>query len=306
MGTKRLSEAGPHLELVARHTTRAMFEMARARPPAARRALERALAIAPTDTDALSLLTTLDGRTNCTPDAVARVAAAAAQPQASANLLLLAARTQAATGNVKEAERLARQVLAAHPSSPASYQLLGEIYASAGRLAEAQREFEQIVHLDPASVMAHTMVGILLQMQNRPADAEQRYQAALQADPRRAGVAANNLAWLIAERSGNLDVALQYAQAAVAALPESGGSLNTLGWIYYRKSMPERAVAALRDAVDKEPGSARYHYHLGLAYAAAGDAMLAKRALEQALPLQPNFNGSTDARLVLGRLTTRQ
>ena len=89
-------------------------------------------------------------------------------------------------------------------------------------------------------------------------------------------------------------------------MPESGGSLDTLGWIYYRKSMPERAVAALRDAVDKEPGSARFHYHLGLAYAAAGDAMLAKRALEQALLLQPNFNGSTDARLVLGRLTTRQ
>ncbi len=288
------------------HTTRAMLEVARKRPPAARRALERALALAPTDIDALSMLTTLGIGTNRSPDAVARVAAAAAQPQPSANLLLLAARTQAAAGNVKEAERLARQLLAAQPSSPASYQLMGEIYASAGRLAEAQQEFEQIIRLDPQSVMAHTMVGILLQMQDRSADAEKPYQSAMQADPRRAGVAANNLAWLIAERSGNLDLALQYAQVAVAALPDSGGPLDTLGWIYHRKGMSERAIVALLDAVNKEPRSARFHYHLGLAYAGGGDSRLARRALEQALLLQPDFNGSSDARAVLGRLAPGQ
>lgn len=285
------------LPLASIHTTRAMFELARQRPAAAGLAVERALAIAPADIEALSLLTKLDARPG---SAAAAVAAAAAQPQATPELMLLAARTQAANGDTKAAEKLARQVLAAQPSSAAAYQLLGEIYASAGRLDDARHEFERILQLQPASVMAHTMVGILLQMQNRPADAERAYEAAVQADARGAGVAANNLAWLIAERNGNLDLALQHAQSAVAALRDSAGPKDTLGWIYYRKGMPERAVAALKEAVAQEPGSARYHYHLGLACAAAGDSTQARQALERALALQPDFAGSADARAGAG------
>ena len=70
--------------------------------------------------------------------------------------------------------------------------------------------------------------------------------------------------------------------------------------------MPERAVAALKDAVAQEPGSARYHYHLGLACAAAGDSQQARQSLERALALQPDFVGSADARAVLGRLVAAQ
>jgi tetratricopeptide (TPR) repeat protein len=145
------------------------------------------------------------------------------------------------------------------------------------------------------------MIGILLQMQNKPAEAEQRYERALQVEPR-AGVAANNLGWMIAERGGNLDIALQHAQTAVVALPDNADAQDTLGWIYYKKGLTELAIKALLQATQKAPGRAEFHYRLGLAYAKAGQRTEARRALEHALKLQPTFEGSADARAVLARL----
>jgi Flp pilus assembly protein TadD len=44
------------------------------------------------------------------------------------------------------------------------------------------------------------------------------------------------------------------------------------------------------------------HYHLGLAYAKAGEKVRARGALEQALKLKKDFDGAADARKVLATL----
>ena len=62
------------------------------------------------------------------------------------------------------------------------------------------------------------------------------------------------------------------------------------------------AVPLLEQCVRKDAGNAVYQYHLGMAYAKAGDKAKAKRALEQALVLSPAFPGSEDARKLLGSL----
>ena len=67
----------------------------------------------------------------------------------------------------------------------------------------------------------------------------------LAASPR-AIVAANNLAWLYAENGGNLDVALSLAQTASQQAPDDPKVNDTLGWIFYKKSLAGQAVAALQ------------------------------------------------------------
>ena len=59
------------------------------------------------------------------------------------------------------------------------------------------------------------MVGLIYQMQKRTDEARQAFERVVALDPK-APIAANNLAWIYAENGGNLDVALQHAQAAHA------------------------------------------------------------------------------------------
>src|SRR6185295_18219927 len=110
-----------------------------------------------------------------------------------------------------------------------------------------------------------------------------------------AAVAANNLAWIYAEEGQNLDVALQLAQTAKAQLPERPEVNDTLGWVYYKKGLATLAIPAFRDSVEKAPKSAVYQYHLGLAYAKAGDKEAARKALTAALQMDPKFSGAADA-----------
>ena len=62
------------------------------------------------------------------------------------------------------------------------------------------------------------------------------------------------------------------------------------------------AVPIFRENVSKSPGNAVYEYHLGLAYAKNGNKEEARQALEQALVLDPKFDGFADAQRVLAGL----
>ena len=118
----------------------------------------------------------------------------------------------------------------------------------------------------------------------------------------KAPIAANNLAWIYAENGGNLDVALQLAQTAFAAAPNSAEVADTLGWIYLRKELYPLAIKALDRAIELDPKNPTFQYHLGLAYARNGNAERARARLEAALRLRPDFDGAADAKRVLAGL----
>jgi Flp pilus assembly protein TadD len=179
--------------------------------------------------------------------------------------------------------------------------MLGQLYASQNRLPEATAEFEALVQKQPKGVGAHTLLGVLLQLQNRRDEAKARYEKVLELNPS-AGVAANNLAWMRAEDGDQLDVALQLAQTAKAAMPDSPEVSDTLGWVYFKKGLTSLAISSFKEAVEKNPNNAVYNLHLGLAYARNGDAVVARQTLERALTANPNVDGAAEARTVLANL----
>ena len=269
----------------------------------AREAFERALTIEPANIEALSGLTALDMQAKHPAAARARIDASLASHPGDPRLLLLSARLSVALGDVVATERTLRRVIEADPGQIEAYALLGQFYASQHRLDEARAEFEQLAQRRPlkSAVWAQTVVGIILQMQNQPNAAQVSYEKVLLMDPT-AAVAANNLAWLYAEGGAHLDMALHLAESARAKLPDSHEVRDTLAWVYYKKGMTNLAVPLLRESVDQSPTNAVYRYHLGLAYAKNGNIPEARQALEQALALHPQFNGSADARRVLAGL----
>jgi tetratricopeptide (TPR) repeat protein len=163
------------------------------------------------------------------------------------------------------------------------------------------KELQTLTARQPQAVTAHIMLGSLLGQLNRRGEAKEMYRKALAIDPN-AAAAANNLAWMMAEDNENLDEALALATTARTRHPDSHMAADTLGWIYYKKGLTAQAVSALKESVDKQPQTAVYQYHLGLAYAKNGDLGPAREALETALKLDPKSAHAAEAKATLAQL----
>ncbi len=267
----------------------------------ARREFEQALAAAPGNLDALGGLAVLDTQAGQLERARARVDARLAVEPKNPGLLVLASRIDFQGGNYQAGEAKLRNVVEFAPATLEAYSLLGNLYVKQKRLDEARHEFETLAARQTKPVGAHTVLGMILQMQKKPDEAIKAYGEALRLDPS-APVAANNTAYLYAQRGENLDQALALARAAATRLPDEPMITDTVGWVYYKKQQPALAVLELEKTVAKAPDNALFKYHLGLAYASAGQQDKARHALEDALRLNPSFEGADEARAKLASM----
>ena len=105
-------------------------------------------------------------------------------------------------------------------------------------------------------------------MQNKIGIRRRRmYQQALIVSPDNP-LAANNLAYVLLEQGGNVDVAMNMAQTARRGMPNSPNAADTLGWAYYQKGIYHSAIDQFLEALrlnqkNGGPDSAAVHYHLG-------------------------------------------
>jgi tetratricopeptide (TPR) repeat protein len=179
--------------------------------------------------------------------------------------------------------------------------MLAQLYLKQGRLDQARAEYEGIGQRNPSDVSARTMVGSLLEAQGKRDDAVKAYQVVVNSGGN-APVAANNLAFIYAERGTNLDEALQLATQAKQRMPDDASVDDTLGWIYYKKGQPQLAAGPLQDSLKKRPDNAEVLYHLGMTQAKLGQNVDARVSLQRALKLDPKVGGD-DARRTLDDLS---
>ena len=89
------------------------------------------------------------------------------------------------------------------------------------------------------------MAAMLVHEQENTAEAKARYTAIAEAEPN-AAVAANNLAWMLADEGKDFDEALRLAQRAVRLAPQQPHVHDTLGWVYYKQNLPTLAIPHFR------------------------------------------------------------
>jgi Tfp pilus assembly protein PilF len=222
-------------------------------------------------------------------------------PRRTTLLQVLTARAYVSEKNWAAAERTLKKAIDSDPTNLSAYALLGGLYFVQGRVAEGRAEYDRIARRQPRSVPAHTMVGMLLQAEGKTVEAKERYELVLSIDPN-AAVAANNLAWIKAEAGGNLDEALGLALRAKARLGSHPDVNDTLGWIYYKKSMFPLAVRLLEQSVESADANSTHHFHLGLAYLKTGNEAKAKESLQRALKLDANFAEANEAKRALASI----
>jgi tetratricopeptide (TPR) repeat protein len=229
--TTRLDKAPDAPELEPLWTELAHVELSANQPGAAQSAFDRAHAITPSDP-------ALD---------------------------TLAAQIEIASHDTATAETQLLDIVRRDPGRLDAYELLAALYVQQGNAAAALDKYRVIAARAPDQSGPATMIGILLEAAHDPAGARAQYEAVLARDPK-AGVAANNLAWMLAQ-DGQYDQALRWAQASTDSLRARPEPLDTLGWVRLKLNQPTEALAAFEKALSVAPGNATYQEHARLARA---------------------------------------
>jgi Tfp pilus assembly protein PilF len=267
----------------------------------ARTHFEQSLRIQPDALEPLDALIALDLAANNGRAARARIDAALRERPKSLGLLTLAGRVYVNVGDDDAAERALKTAIEIDPREPGLYDELVRLYARRRMLDRAASEMQAAARREPQSLGPPLMLGSITQAQGKTLEAQTWFEKALKVDPRSA-VAANNLAWLYAEQGGDLDEALRLALMAREQLPQRPEVNDTVGWVRYKRGEFSQAVPSFKQSAEQDPQNPVYQYHLGLAYAKAGDVALAREALGKAVQRNVAFNGAANAKALLASL----
>lgn len=276
------------------------------RQPEALKSFNKALALNPQQPDALALVVGLNVRDKKYDEALKACEdhkkKVADSPASLALIEYLEGNIFLAKKDTKAAQERFKKAIDTEPNNPAAYLALAEIYAREKRFDEAIKEYEAVIAKNPKYLAGYMAVGTIYDQKGDGKKAETYYRKALDIK-KDFGPAANNLAWSLAERGGNIDEALTFAQIAKEQLPNSSAVMDTLGYIYYLKGTYLNAIAELQDSLARDPGNAVVNHHMGLAQYKNNDKGKAKDFFEKALQLDPDFKGADEARRLLKEIS---
>ncbi len=183
---------------------------------------------------------------------------------------------------------------------------LGQVQAAEGHFEDAISTFQRGIKSNPQEGSFYVLLGQLLQSRQDWYGATEGYQKALAIKPENPR-ASNELASVLLQSGGNLDVALSLAQTARRGMPDSPAVADILGWIYYRKGAYRSAVNLLQEALklgleSNSPDNPRFHYHSEWRMRKADKRRLRASNCNPVLKLNPNSSDAKDAREQLAEL----
>jgi len=194
-----------------------------------------------------------------------------------------------------------QELLKRDPKSSDLVIRLGETYRRMGNTSEAIAYFRRAKELAPNDPATHFPLALVLDATGQHQESMKIYEQVLKLQPDNP-VALNNLAYLMAELGGDLDLALTYAQRAKQKYPQSPDVSDTLGWLYIKKNLSAEAIGIYKDLIAQQPTNATFRYHLGMALFQKGDKPQAKRELQAALKGSPSKEEEGKIRELLARI----
>jgi tetratricopeptide (TPR) repeat protein len=182
------------------------------------------------------------------------------------------------------AEDLLKRFIQKYPREDRPVMLMARSLRKQRRYRQALVYYQKVLERNPEEIDAHMEMAAVYQFEDRLDQAIDAYEAVLEIDGSH-GPAANDLAYLFADRNQHLDRALSLALRAFELMPKSPAVRDTLGWTYLKKGSVLLAKMHLSEAVRQSPGTALFHYHLGVALYADQDLPGARKAFNEAVRL---------------------
>ena len=208
------------------------------------------------------------------------------------------ARVLLAFGEYEAAQRDALLAFESQPDLPGASALLVRIYSSQGRIDEAISSFEEAYAVGALRPPARILLGRLHMVNGNEARAREILEEVLAENDELPAVK-NDLAYLLAKQSTDLDRALQLAQEAQQSLGREPQVAHTVGFVYLQRGLSEPALEQFRFALVVAEKSGRvqpvYHYHAGLALQNLGRTDEAASEFQAALALDEGYEEAADA-----------
>ena len=162
-----------------------------------------------------------------------------------------------------------------YPTAPQITYLLAIALREAKQSQAAVTTFEEALHESEASGQEvvddrfYFEYGAAAEQAGLYDKAAELFKRAIEIDPADAAQAYNYLGFMWADQNKHLDEAEDYIKRALAADPENGAYLDSLGWLHYRQGKYEQALAELLSAVAAlKEGDPVVFEHIGDTYAA--------------------------------------
>ncbi len=166
-------------------------------------------------------------------------------------------------------EQLARS----YPTLPVVHNALGDLLRQQENYAGAVKAYDKALEFTEEGAPTQWFLlyarGISLERLKRWSEAEADLRHALKLNPDQPQVL-NYLGYSLVEKQEKLDEALEMIERAVAAQPNSGFIVDSLGWVLFRMGHYDEAVAHMETAVELMPVDPVVNDHLGDVYWAVG------------------------------------
>jgi tetratricopeptide (TPR) repeat protein len=184
-----------------------------------------------------------------------------------------------AMGKRDEALRRLANIVQANPEDLDALSVLGDLQRTAERYADAAATYTRALELAPGDSPSdwrfYYVRGIAYERNKEWPKAEADFKRALQLRPDQPQVL-NYLGYSWVDKGMNLEEALEMIEAAVAAAPNDGYIVDSLGWAFYKLGRFEEAVETLERAVQLRSDDPEINDHLGDAYWRAGRRLEAR------------------------------
>ena len=174
-----------------------------------------------------------------------------------------------AMGDRPGAIRQLTGIINAHPDDLEAVSVLGDLYRDDEKFAEAADAYTKALTITggdaPADWRFYYVRGIAYERNKEWPKAEADFLEALKLNPDQPDVL-NYLGYSWVDQGLNLQPALEMIEKAVAAAPNNGYIVDSLGWAFYRLGRFDEAVKTLEQAVQLLPNDPEINDHLGDAY----------------------------------------
>ncbi|MGA2425664.1 MAG: tetratricopeptide repeat protein [Terriglobales bacterium] len=265
----------------------------------AQRAFQQALDQDPNSTDALGGVLNVDLIQKQPDRAIATARAQLSKyPRNAGFHIMLGKLMMDQKKDLVAAEQEFKEASDVDPKNVEALASLGLVRSARGATDQALQTYLNGAKTNPKEITFYLLAGGIYESKEDWDHAKDQYQKVLEIQPDNP-LASNNLAYVMLQQGGNVDVAFAMAQTARRQLPDNPSSADTLGWAFYHKRVYGSAISLFKEAVKKDPDNPVYNYHLGLAYAKSGQAGLARQQLDKVERIKPNFPDVDELRRAL-------
>ncbi len=195
------------------------------------------------------------------------------------------------TGQLAQAETLAKRLIATHPNVFILHHVLSLSLDGQQKYVEAVTSYQNALKLQGNSPDLWFNCAIALTQLNRLDEAVSTYQQAIKIKP--AFFEAHGNLGTILQRQGKLDEAIKSYQAGLKINPQDARGYFNLGTVLRDKGELQAAVDAYQKAIQLFPNYTDAHNNLGETLRDQGDMQAAVKSYQAALalnPMHPNAN----------------